>query len=159
MLYPRSTKLNGCIVVSPCSSVRLSVCGQNRVRCVSSTVLHVASLISYLHILSTNFRRCVMHWVSWKIKKFEFWQFLWICNFHSILCPCKVKVKSWFMASSELLLQQLLIFCDDPSRWFNRSICLISIRTGFGQNCNFVFLAIVVFFSIVPFHFVFVVTS
>ena len=68
---------------------RLSVCGQNRVRCVSSTVL--TALISYLHILSTNFRRCVVHWVSWKIPKF--WQFLWICTFHSVLCPCNVKSK------------------------------------------------------------------
>ena len=37
--------------------VRLSVCGQNRVRSVSSTIL-IGSL-SYLHILSSNFRRCV----------------------------------------------------------------------------------------------------
>ena len=37
--------------------VRLSVCGQNRVRSVSSTIL--IGSISYLHILSSNFRRCV----------------------------------------------------------------------------------------------------
>ena len=37
--------------------VRLSVCGQNRVRSVSSTIL--VGSISYLHILSSNFRRCV----------------------------------------------------------------------------------------------------
>ena len=51
--------IEGSILVSPCPSVRLSVCRQNRARCVSSTV--IAALISYLHsdILSTNFRRCV----------------------------------------------------------------------------------------------------
>ena len=37
--------------------VRLSVCGQNRVHSVSSTIL--IKSISYLHILSSNFRRCV----------------------------------------------------------------------------------------------------
>ena len=37
--------------------VRLSICGQNRVRSVSSTIL--AWSISYLHTLSSNFRRCV----------------------------------------------------------------------------------------------------
>ena len=48
-------------------SVRLSVCGQNRVRSVSSIIL--AGSISYLHILSSNFRRCV---ANSKIQKFEF---------------------------------------------------------------------------------------
>ena len=38
-------------------SVRPSVRGQNRVRSVPSTIL--AGSISYLHILSSNFRRCV----------------------------------------------------------------------------------------------------
>ena len=50
LLYPplqRSWK--GGILVSPCPSVRLSVCGQNRVRSVSSTIL--IGSISYLHIL------------------------------------------------------------------------------------------------------------
>ena len=50
-------------------SVRLSVCGQNRVRPVSSTIL--VESISYLHILSCNFRRCVMCNVCFKIQKFE----------------------------------------------------------------------------------------
>ena len=39
------------------SSVRLSVCGQNCVRFISSTIL--VGSISYLHILSSYFRRCV----------------------------------------------------------------------------------------------------
>ena len=56
-LYPRPMKLKGCILVSPCPSIRLSVCGQNRVHSASSTTL--AGFISYLHILSSNFRRCV----------------------------------------------------------------------------------------------------
>ena len=69
-LYPplqRSWK--GGILVSPCPSVRLSVCGQNRVRSVSSTIL--IGSISYLHILSSNFRRCVACNARFKIQKFE----------------------------------------------------------------------------------------
>ena len=83
-LYPplqRSWK--GGILVSPCPSVRLSVCGQNRVRSVSSTIL--IGSISYLHILSSNFRRCVACNARFKIQKFEilaiFWNLqLWLCH-------------------------------------------------------------------------------
>ena len=56
-IIPRSTKLKGGILVSPCPSrlsARLSVC---IVSTVSFTIL--AGSISYLHILSSNFRRCV----------------------------------------------------------------------------------------------------
>ena len=49
--------------------VRLSVCGQNRVCSVSSTIL--IGSISYLHILSSNFRRCVACNVCSNIKKME----------------------------------------------------------------------------------------
>ena len=49
--------------------VRLSICGQNRVRSVSSTIL--IGSISYLHILSSNFRRCVACNARFKIQKFE----------------------------------------------------------------------------------------
>ena len=45
--------------------VRLSVCGQNRVRSVSSTI--VIGSILYLHIISSNFRRCVACKVCFKI--------------------------------------------------------------------------------------------
>ena len=45
--------------------VRLSVCGQNRICSVSSTIL--IGSISYLHILSSNFRRCVACNVCFKI--------------------------------------------------------------------------------------------
>ena len=63
-------------------SVPLSVCGQNLVRSVSSTI--PGRSISYLYILSTNFRRCVACWVLWKILKFEFFAIssnlhLWLC--------------------------------------------------------------------------------
>ena len=54
---PHSTKLG--ILISPCPSVSPSVCGQNRVHSVSPTIL--AGSISYLHILSSNFRRCVAY--------------------------------------------------------------------------------------------------
>ena len=50
-------------------SVHLSVCGQNRVRSVSSTIL--IGSISYLHILSSNLRRCVVCTVCFKIQKFK----------------------------------------------------------------------------------------
>ena len=52
--------------------VRLSVCGQNRVRSVSSTIL--IGSISYLHILSSNFRRYVACNASFKIQ--NFWRIL-----------------------------------------------------------------------------------
>ena len=52
-------------------SVRLSVCGQNRVRSVSSRIL--IGSISYLHILSSNFRRCVACNAHFKIQKI--WNF------------------------------------------------------------------------------------
>ena len=59
--------------ISPASTnfhiVRLSVCGQNRVRAVCSTILDGS--ISYLHILSSNFRRCVASNVHYKIQTFE----------------------------------------------------------------------------------------
>ena len=67
-----STKLKGGytgITLSVCPSVRLSVCGQNRVRSDSSTIL--IGSISYLHILSSNFRRCVACNARFKIQKFE----------------------------------------------------------------------------------------
>ena len=70
-----STKLKGGytgITLSVCPSVRpsvrLSVCGQNRVRSVSSAIL--IGSISYLHILSSNFRRCVACNARFKIQKF-----------------------------------------------------------------------------------------
>ena len=49
--------------------VRLSVWGRNRVRSVSSTIL--TGPISYLHILSSNFRRCVVRNVCFKLKTNE----------------------------------------------------------------------------------------
>ena len=52
--------------LSVCLSVRLSVCGQNCVRSVSSTIL--IGSISYLHILSSNFRRCVVCNAHFKIQ-------------------------------------------------------------------------------------------
>ena len=49
-------------------SVHLSVCGQNHVCSVSSTIL--AGSISCLHILSSNFRRCVACKACFKIEIF-----------------------------------------------------------------------------------------
>ena len=58
------------VLVSTCASLHLSICGQNRVRSVSSTIL-IGSIL-YLHILSNNLRRCVL-WcnVCFKVQKFE----------------------------------------------------------------------------------------
>ena len=55
------------ILVSPRSSVRMSICGQNRVSSVSSTVF--IRSISYLHILSSNFRGYVACKACFKILK------------------------------------------------------------------------------------------
>ena len=58
------------LVIPPAStSVRLSVCGKNGVCSVSSTIL--IGSISYLHILSSNLRRCVACNARFKIKKFH----------------------------------------------------------------------------------------
>ena len=69
------------VIIPPFNEVKrgytgftLSVCGQNRVRSVSSTIL--VGFISYLHILSSNFRRYVACKVCFKIQKF-----FKICNF------------------------------------------------------------------------------
>ena len=63
------------VIIPPFNEVKrgytgftLSVCGQNRVRSVSSTIL--VGFISYLHILSSNFRRYVACKVCFKIQKF-----------------------------------------------------------------------------------------
>ena len=69
LLYPHTTKLLGIILVSLHPSVRPSVCPSfrpaSRVRSVVPTVL--VGSISYLYILSSNFRRCVACKVSCKI--------------------------------------------------------------------------------------------
>ena len=51
------------------TGITMSVCGHNRVRSVSSTIL--IGSISYLHILWSNFRRCVRCNACFKINKFE----------------------------------------------------------------------------------------
>ena len=82
-IIPSMKSMRG-ILVSPCSSVRssvhLSVCGQNRVRSVSSTI-SVGS-ISYLHILSS--RRCDACKVCYKIHRFKILPnslnlWIWLC--------------------------------------------------------------------------------
>ena len=65
-----TTMLLGGILVSLRPSVHLSVPPASRVCSVAPTVL--AGSISYLYILLSNFRRCVMCKVSSKISKFKF---------------------------------------------------------------------------------------
>ena len=69
IIPPASTKLKGGY-----TGFTLSVCGQNGVRSVSSTIL-IRSFL-YLHILSSNFRRCVACNVCFKIKHLKFWRIL-----------------------------------------------------------------------------------
>ena len=73
LLYPPLNEIEGGytgFTLSVYPFVRLSDCGQNLVRSVSSTIL--AGSISYLHISSSNFRKCVacVKFVS-KLKKIE----------------------------------------------------------------------------------------
>ena len=67
IIPPASTKLKGGVYWF--HLVHLSVCGQNHVCSVSSTIL--VGSISHLHILSINFRRCVAYKVCLKIIKFR----------------------------------------------------------------------------------------
>ena len=103
---PASTKLRGGILVSHrpsvCPSigpsiplsVSPSVCGQNRFCSVSSTI--PVGSISYLHILSSNFRGVLR--VRVIAKFWNFWQILEICNFdfvflwHELWCESLVWV-------------------------------------------------------------------
>ena len=72
-----------CILVSLCLSVHPSVCRQSSMCFVSSTTL--AGSISYLHILSTNFSRCVTYWRFEKFQNFNFcWKFL-LLTYHLYL--------------------------------------------------------------------------
>ena len=103
-ITPASTKLKGGILVSRrpsvCPSVRLSicpsVCGQNGVRSVSSTIL--VGSISYLYILSSNSSKWIACMGYCIIPTFTFWHFLGICNFdfvflcHGIWCESLVWV-------------------------------------------------------------------
>ena len=86
ILPSASTKLKGGytgITSSVCPSVHLSVYGQNRVRSVSPRIL--IGSISYVHILSSNFRRWVSCNVRFKIQQFEILANflnleLWLCR-------------------------------------------------------------------------------
>ena len=67
-LFKGTKQLPHTIFIIP-RTTKLSVCGQNRVRSLSSTI--IVRSISYLPILSSNFRRCVACNVCFKIWKFE----------------------------------------------------------------------------------------
>ena len=109
---PRSTKLKG---VYWFHLARLSVCRQNRVRCVSSTVL--AALISYLHSV-TSYQK-----TSEGVSCIEFCDESQNLNFGNFLkfAPFTMSCVHvmWMLnvvSLSESILQQLLIFYDDTSR-------------------------------------------
>ena len=69
----------GVILVSPCRSVCLSVCGQNRARSISSTIIggsfHICT--SYQ---ATSEGVSPVKFVT-KFKHLKFWRILQICNF------------------------------------------------------------------------------
>ena len=90
-LYPRSTKLNGCILVSLCWPVRPWT------ESCPLCILHSTSRTHFIFTQHINKLEKVCSALSFvkKIPKFEFWQFLKICTFHPVLCPCNVK--SWFL--------------------------------------------------------------
>ena len=104
----RSTKLKGVY------SFHLALCGQNRVRCVSSTILAIS--ISHLHILSTNFRRCV----GWKIPKFEF--FANFFQFTPLALSC-VDVMWMFKVDSSSKLQFCIFVIFFFNCTFSLSLC------------------------------------
>ena len=90
-LYPCFNEVERDILVSPCLSVRpsvhLSVCGQNGVCSVSSTIF--ARSISYSHILLSDFGRCVKCKKTFfffsKLENSKFSQILQVCNFDCVL--------------------------------------------------------------------------
>ena len=57
IIPPLQRSWKGGILVSPCPSVRLSVCGQNRVRSISSTIF--VGSIWYLHRFKFRFKRFI----------------------------------------------------------------------------------------------------
>ena len=76
-----SSPIQTCIMLWVCSYWETSIRPASRVRSVAPTVL--VGSISYLYILSSNFRRCVMCKVSCKISKFKFFAIflnLWLCQ-------------------------------------------------------------------------------
>ena len=122
IIPPLQWSWKGGILVSPCPSVRpsfcpsihlslcpsvpLSVCGQNHVRSVSSTIL--IGSISYLHILSSNLRRCVVWNASFKIKKFDF-VFFWLgIQYDSMVW---VIMRQWGLTSEHRRSSCSSIFC------------------------------------------------
>ena len=77
-----TTKLLLGILVSLRLSIRLSFHPASHIRSLAPTVL--VGSISYLYILSRNFRRCVTYKLSSKITKFEFLAIF--CKFVTLLC-------------------------------------------------------------------------
>ena len=107
-------------------SVRLSVSGQNRVCSVSSTIL--TGSISYLDILSTNFRRCVMSYFFFNSKIFIFGNFFETVTF-SLSCVHVISMLK--------LMPDLRFYCshfDDTSKWFTEHKFL-----GLAKIANFYF--------------------
>ena len=80
---PLQRSWKGGFLNSPCPSFCPSIYGRNRGCSVSSTIL--TRSVSYLHILSSNFRRCVVCKFIAKFQKLKFRQIFQICNFDLVL--------------------------------------------------------------------------
>ena len=110
--------------------VRLSVCGQNRVRSVSSTIL--IRSISYLHILSSNFRRCVVCNARFEIKIFwnfgEFFKFvtLTLSSFDLGSNMTQWYGQSWggggYPPNAGVLVVLVLGLAEAGGKWKNRGV-------------------------------------
>ena len=95
------------ILVSLCPSVCLSVCRPNGVRSVFFIIL--VGSISYLHILSTNFRRCVACRAVFRIPQFDFCHFFnqWLSIFWP---PLRVRYMRNHLNAPEFYRSYLLFF-------------------------------------------------
>ena len=80
VIPPASTKLKGGILVSRRPYVSPSVCGQNCVRSVTSTILTE----SISHLIN-HFRRRVTCNIFCKVPKLDFWQIFQMSNFDFVL--------------------------------------------------------------------------
>ena len=106
-------------------SVRLSIClsirPTSRVCSVALTVL--VGSISYLYILSSNFRRCVACKFVAKFLNLNCWQFFKICNFDFVLFWLGIWCKSlvWVIMGQRGISERRLSSCSsfqlDHSEW------------------------------------------
>ena len=114
LLYPRSTKLKGGILVSPCPSVCPSICGQKCSCSVSCTI--VAGSTSCLHILLSNFRKCAA------------------CNFFLFFQNSKIRIFGKFFKFVTLTLSYFDL--GSNMSWSTFNLSLIMGRRRYPPNAG-----------------------